>query len=788
VLLRLTAFASFALVASISCLAQTGSFSGRVTDKRTGEPLIGSTVQVLGTDQGAATDTLGRYTISNLAPGTYNIVSSYIGYASFTQYNVVIRSEGNIDVNFELAEDANQLEGVVVMASPFPKIDETPLSIQKLSQQEIASYPGGNNDIAKVVQSLPGISGSIGGFRNDVIVRGGAPSENVYYLDGIEIPNINHFSTQGSAGGPVGLLNVSFFENVTLTTSSFGSQYDNVLSGVLQFDQRRGNEREFKGNVRIGASEAGVTLEGPLFKGKSETSNTSYIISARRSYLKLLFGFIGLPILPDYWDFQYKIHHKINDRNELTFTGLAAIDDFSVNELETFDPEQQAIQDQVPVIKQRSNTTGLSWKRRFKNDLGFMQTAVSTNILQNDFKRYTDNIGETGLYFSNDSREQETKIRYSISRFLGVSTASASAVLQYADYKNTTDDVQNGFQYQTALKFLKYGLSGQFSSRLPGGRFGYSFGLRADGNTYTEKGGEIWRTLSPRASFSYQIEESGKWIWNGSAGRYYKLPAYTILGFTDWMGNQVNSNLAYIRSDHAVTGIEYALTPSSRITLEGFYKKYTDYPVSVADSVSLANKGGGFEVVGNEPVTSTGKGRTFGIEALYQQKFTGRLYAIFALTLYRSEFTGVNPEQFVPSAWDNRVIVSVTGGYKLPKNWEVSSRFRFLGRAPYAPVDQQATLAAYPAIIKDYGRLGEERLKPYQQLDIRIDKKWNFKGASLDAYFDIQNVLASPTPSEPAYGLRRADDGSVSDPRSVVIVNSKPSATVLPTIGLILNF
>ncbi len=768
--------------------AQNGAFSGTVTDAKTGEPLIGATILLLDTDLGSTTDVSGNYTITNVPPKTYNIRASYVGYNSFTRYDVVIRSEGNIDINFQLTENAEQLQDVVVVANPFSKIEETPLSIQKLSQQEVAAYPGGNNDIAKVVQSLPGISGSVGGFRNDVIIRGGAPSENVYYLDGIEIPNINHFATQGSAGGPVGLLNVSFFEGVTLTTSSFGSQYDNVLSGVLQFDQRKGNERNFQTNVRVGASESALTLEGPLFKRGKEKSNTSFIVSARRSYLQLLFDVIGLPILPDYWDYQYKVNHQIDAYNEINFTGVGSIDDFKVNELEEYDAEQQAVQDQVPIIKQRTNTMGISWKKRFKNNSGFMQTAVSTNTLLNTFSQYTDNINQTGLYFKNDSKEQETKLRYALTKFLGNWTTSMGASLQYAVYTNATNNLVNNFQYNTDLDFIRYGFFAQGSTKLLRNRLGISVGVRTDGNTFTENGNEIYRTLSPRASLSYQFDAAGKWTWNASAGRYYKLPAYTILGFQDAGNTFVNKGAAYIQSDHLVTGLEYLLTESSRITVEGFLKRYDNYPVSLTENVSLANKGGGFEVLGNEPVASIGLGRSYGAEFLYQQKFNGKLYAIAALTLYKSEFTGADRTNFIASTWDNGQLVSLTGGYKLKRNWEISTRFRFLGRTPYAPVDEAATLANYPAVIKDFNRLGEERLTAFNQLDMRIDKKWNFKKFSLDAYIDIQNLLAAAQPSEPSYGLNRDDQGNVINPRSLVLVNTNETGSVLPSLGLVLNF
>ncbi|MFT7151095.1 MAG: hypothetical protein ACI82Q_002970, partial [Nonlabens sp.] len=373
-----------------------GRLTGYVRDAKTGESIPGATVRLGDTQIGTNTNVDGYFVIEKVPTQTYNVQVSFVGYETVIKYGVVIKSGGIPDLIFELKESIAELDEVVVIANPFEKIEETPLSIQRLSREEIATYPGGNNDIAKVVQSLPGVSGSVGGFRNDVIIRGGAPNENVYYLDGIEIPNINHFATQGSAGGPVGLLNVSFFEGVTLSSSAFGAQYDNVLSGVLQFDQRNGNNREMKTNVRVGSSETALTLEAPLFKSGKEESNTSFIASVRRSYLQLIFELIGLPILPDYWDYQYKVTHKFDKYNELIITGVGSIDDFSVNALDEFDEEQQATQDQVPIIKQQTNTIGASWKKRFKDGSGFMTTTLSNNRLENDFRQFTDNVNETG--------------------------------------------------------------------------------------------------------------------------------------------------------------------------------------------------------------------------------------------------------------------------------------------------------------------------------------------------------------------------------------------------------
>jgi len=766
-----------------------GTLSGTVTDSKTGEPLIGATVILEGTTIGSSTDVNGEYTIKNIPTDTYNITASYIGYIAKTKFNQVIRSEGNIDLNFELQENVGELDQITVTPNPFDKLETTPLSIQRLDQQEIAAYPGGNNDIAKVVQSLPGVAGSVGGFRNDIIIRGGAPNENVYFLDGIPIPNINHFSTQGSAGGPVGLLNVSFFEGVNLTASAFGAQYDNVLSGVLQFDQRTGNSREFVGNLRVGSSETALTMEGPLFKKDNSESNTTYIASVRRSYLQLLFSAIGLPFLPDYWDYQYKVNHKIDRYNSIYVTGVGSIDDLAINDLDGLDAEQTATQNQIPVINQTSNTIGIGWKRQFQDNTGFLETTLSNNTLQNNFFRYDDNVNETGLFLKNESRETETHLRFSATKFIDNLTVTAGGLLINADYNNSTIDLVNSRQFETDFNFFRYGLFGQLSANVFSNRTKVSFGLRADGNTFMNNGNEIYRTLSPRLSASHKLSENSKWTLTGSIGRYFKILPYTTLGFENNAGQFVNSDSKYIQSDHAVAGIEYLINKSSRISVESFFKKYDDYPISIADNVSLANKGGDFEVLGSEPISSVGEGRTYGVEVLYQQKFTGKFYAVTSFTIYKSEFTNADNGDYIPAVWDNGILISLLGGYKFGNNWEVSSRYRYLGNSPYAPVNQQATLDNYPAVIRDFNLLGTVELDPLSQLDVRIDKKWSFNSFSLDVFLEIQNVLAQVNPSRPSFGLERDVDGNEITPRNLVRVNGgEQEASVLPSIGLVINF
>jgi hypothetical protein len=786
-LLSLLFFLTTLLLGDSLWAQSTGKITGYVKDAQTGEPLIGASVLLENTDRGASTDLNGYFEIADVPTKAYTLKATYVGYRPKTRFNVVVRSAGNDPLTIRMQPTSQELEAVVVSSGAFVEEAESPLSVQKLSQEEIATYPGGNNDIAKVVQSLPGVGASVGGFRNDVIIRGGAPNENVYYLDGIEIPNINHFATQGSAGGPVGLLNVSFIEDVTLSTSAFKAQYNDPLSSVLQFDQREGNPRDFQGNLRVGASEAGLTLEGPLLKGDSSASNTSYLVSARRSYLQYLFQLLELPFLPDYWDYQYKITHKPDQYNTLNLIGVGSIDDFSINAPDEFSPEQQASLDQVPVIKQWTTTAGLSWRKRFRDGSGFMQTALSTNILNNEFSRFRDNEAQSGLFFRNDSRETERQLRYQLTRFYGDWKVSTGFNVQHSLYQNSTLDAVNELTYGVDFDFWNYGAFGQASRRFFGDRLQTSFGLRSDANTFTTQKNQWLQTLSPRLALSYALDSARRWSLNASVGRYYKTPIYTILGFQDNAGNFVNKDARYTRSDHYVAGLAFQPRPSTRLTLEGFWKRYDDYPVSVRDSVSLANKGADFEVLGNEPVRTVGKGRSYGLELSIQQKLKTNYYAILAYTLFWSEFTSFDTDDYRPSLWDSRHLLTFTGGYQFASNWELSLRNRFAAETPFVPLDLEATLANYPAEQPDYSRLGQVRLDVFNQLDVRIDKKWNFDRWSLNIFLEVQNILAQQIPEPPTYGLARDEAGNLQEPRRLVEVNVDQS-TPIPTVGVVVDF
>ena len=795
---------------------QNGRISGKIIDQSTQKFIRGANISLDGSGKGAQSDSLGFFRISQVPLKSYNLSVSMVGYKKSKLFNLVLNAGNELFVNIELIPDNQELNEVVVTQNrKSAKVAtlESPLSVQRLTTEEIKSNPGGNFDISKVIQALPGVGGGAqgGGFRNDIIIRGGGPNENVYYLDGIEIPVLNHFQTQGSSGGPQGMLNVSFIEDVKLSSSAFDAKYDNALSSVFQFRQRSGNPNKFQGNVRLSATEFALTTEGPLAK----SGKTTFLASARRSYLQFLFQALDIPIRPNFWDFQTKITHQINAKTSISFMALGAIDDFSFSTIKKETPEKLYIYNSNPIISQWNYTTGITLKHLTEN--GYYNLAISRNAFDNDIRKYEDNQlkDPNQVNLSLLSRETENKIRFDANQNINGWKLSYGLSLQSVDYANQTTAVfrkgiygmlgqviqpEIKYQFNSPLgTFAKYGAFGQLSKAFFDTRLGVSFGLRTDMNSFTETGSNPLKTLSPRLSLSYVM--SDQWTLNGSVGRYFKLAPYTILGFADNAGKLVNKNADYQSSNHYVIGLEYLVNDALRFTVEGFVKNYGNVPISVNKGISLANLGGDFNVLGNEAVRTIGKGEAYGFEFFAQKKLTDKFFGILSYTYYNSAYSGLNGIM-VPSSWDNRHLLSLTWGYKFPRNWELGLKFRYQGGAPYTPFDETASRTNFLSQglgILDYGQLNTRRLRSFHSSDVRIDKKYNLKNTTIDLFLDVTNWYIAAADAAPYYAFKRTEDnkdfattdgkpmmsnGSNANP--VLLGNDKASVT--PTIGFIVEF
>lgn len=782
--------------------SQSCRVEGRVYDALNNTSLEFAKVQVVNMQKGAITDENGLFRVDGLDPGVYSFKAVISGYkVSFLNEITITRSRVE-QLEFAMEELVLEQEEVVVKASPFIRKKESPVSLKTLNATEIERLPGANRDVSKVIAALPGVA-SRATFRNDIIIRGGSPGENKFYLDGIEVPNINHFATQGSSGGPVGLLNVNFIREVDFYSGAFPSNRANGLSSVLSFKQKEGNKEGLITNFALGSSDAALTFDGPL----GEKAN--FIFSARRSYLQFLFAALQLPILPTYNDFQYKVSYRPNQKNKISFIGLGAIDDFNLNssvndnitDLDVIE-SNNFILGNIPIQKQWNYTVGVNWLHYSEHS--YQNIVVSRNMLNNTSTRYKDLIEiPENLLLDYSSFEAENKFRFEHTYNKNGWRINAGLGYEYARYYNSTYNnitIQGQpmeINYESNLYLSKFALFGQVSKDYFNEKLITSFGLRSDFSNYSSSLSNPLEQISPSFSLSFRINEF--WAINANLSRYHQLPSYTILGYRD--GNDelvnLNNNIKYIRADHMVMGVEYLTDWKSRFTVEGFFKKYDRYPFSIKDSISLANIGSDFGVVGNEEVSSTSNGRAYGFEFLYQQKLIKGFYAILAYTLVNSEFKNMNDE-YVPTAWDSKHIVSLTGGKRFKNGWEIGFRWLFSGGSPYTPYDIPTSSLKQNWDINglgllDYGLLNTQRESNFHQLNIRLDKKMFLKKFSLNFYLDIQNAYGYKTKLAPILLVETDSNGlPIEDPNDPNRYSTKlidnASGIIQPTLGIVIEF
>ena len=789
-----------------------GIIRGNVKDKNTQETIIGAIISVDGTSIGTVTDVDGNYKM-NLPVGTYNLKASFLGYSTLIKHNISVTSGNAQTVNFEIETASSELNEVTVTfdkgKSAVATDMITPLSIQQLTTEEIKSNPGGSFDVSRVIQTLPGVGGSGGGAsRNDIIIRGGAPNENVYYVDGIEIPVLNHFQTQGSSGGAQGILNVSFIEDVKLSSSAFDAKYDNALASTFVIKQRQGNPEKLSGNVRFSFTEAVATLEGPIGK------KTDFLISGRKSYLDYLFKLIDLPIRPNFYDFQYKITHKFNDKTTLTAIGVGAIDNFSFGETKNATPENEYFRRSLPIITQWNYTTGFTLKRLINK--GYINIALSRNMYNNQLDRFEDAqyTNESKRNFKLRSQEMENKFRIDVNKYMNGWKISYGAVGQYVKYNTNLFNKLSSAIYDTTgniifpglvvnfksdIEFFKYGAFGQVAKNVLNEKLLVSLGLRTDMNSFMKNGNNPLNTLSPRLSLALHI--TNKVDITGSIGTYYKIPTYTNLGYKDVKGEFVNKSMKYIQSNHYVLGTQFLPNESLRFTLEGFYKQYSDYPISIANGTSLANQGSDFGSIGSEALQSTGKGETYGFEVFVQQKLVKKIFYVFSYTYVRSRYSGLD-NKLIASSWDNQHLISTTLGYKFGKNWQLGLKYRFAGGTPFTPFDLNVSQQNYALLgtgVLDYKNINSQRLQNFSQLDFRLDKNINFKKTTLDLFIDFQNVLMNVQYGTPYFTFKRKIDNSgfettdgtplkIDGSNGIPVILKNESKTVTPSIGFTFEF
>ncbi|RST26706.1 TonB-dependent receptor [Chryseobacterium lacus] len=780
--------------------AQTGSLNINVFDDFSKKPLA-ATVTV--TSSGQEFSGEGNVLLLDLPAGNYSFQISAEGYQNGSLNDISVVPNQNLTFSIGLQKTTTseqEIETVVITARVYKTTAESPVSLRNITSEEVQKNAGSNRDISKAILSLPGV-GSTATFRNDLFIRGGSSAENKFYIDGIEVPVINHFQTQGASGGPRGLITIDFIKDVDFYSGAFPAKRNGTLSSLFEFNLKQARKDKIGYKAVIGLDDMQLMADGPLSKDQSWTG----LFSVRKSNLQLLFKAIGLPFLPSYYDSTFKVSKKFKNGNELYFIGLGALDEFKFNENAKATLNNQTLIERLPVSPQWNYTIGAGYRHLAEN--GNWLFTWSRNMLDNKATKYYRNIKTpANLLTRYHSQESENKIRVDRNFRLGDFQLSAGTNVNFARYFNDSDlriITQGGpviDNYLSDLNLTQYGFYLQGSRKLLDSKLELSGGLRIDGSDYSKMTSNPLEQFSPRISARYRFAE--RFALNLNGGIYHMLPSYTALGFIQ-NGNLINQNtLKYIRNEQIVGGIEFNGKNNLRITAETYYKKYKNYPFSLRNGISLANVGGDFGVVGAEPLDSRGVGETYGVEILAQKRTLNDFYGIASYTFGHSRFSDINGS-LKPSSWDSRHIVSLTGGKYFSRNWNIGARFRMQTGLPETPYDIARSqlvnvwnIANAP--VSNYALLNSQRGNVVHQLDIRVEKKWIFSKWQMTFYVDVVNAYGSKSPSRlPVIALERGADGNgiIANPGApqndqVYQLNygENDGSTPLPYFGFIFEF
>lgn len=700
-----------------------GIISGRVLDASTKQPLPLANVFLVETNIGAATDVEGNYLIRNLDPGTYRIRVSAIGYTTITKTDIFVTNSKPNEINFELQPAVIELDGVTVTSDLFSRNPTEINSVTYFGYEEIRRAPGGFEDVVRALSILPGVAVAEAG-RNDLIVRGGAPSENLYLLDGFEIPNINHFGNQGATGGPLSYINLDFVDETSFSTGGFPVLYGDKLSSVLQIKLRKGRSDRMGGKATISASQFGLNLETPV------SEKSTFLFSARRSYLDFIFKAAGFGFVPEYYDVLSKYVYTPDNTSTFSFLFVSAFDNvryFNDTEDQRFENSRVLGSDQIQYM------SGLSYRKLF--DSGFMDILLSRNYTDFDTSQRDSLLNPI---FLNKSLEAENKLKIetviktgknSEINFGGdIKLIKFTADIKLDNFVTTYGDVLPVDSAKVASNYFKSSLFANYTTMVLE-RLRASIGMRYD---YFDEINEK-SDISPRLSLAYMVNPL--LTINVSAGIYTQAPSYL------WLASiPSNKNLKSIKTNQLIAGFDYRLAEDAILKIEGYYKNYYDYPASTLRRyLVLANTGAGFSGsednfsgFGLEPLVSDGSGVARGVEISIQKKLSNTpYYGIVNLTLGQADFEGLDGIKRTGS-YDQTIIFNLSGGYKFTESVEASMKFRYATGKPQTPfnVDGSQSVSLY----------NSERAKDSHALDLRVDKRWFFDKYTLITYIDIQNV------------------------------------------------
>jgi len=679
---------------------------------------------IVGSKLGTATNELGGFKISNVPVGTHSLRISSIGYIPVAKTDIVIRSKRITYVEVELKDALTELETITVSAGYFIEDDNQPTSSTTYSGEEIRRAPGSAGDVTRIIANLPSIS-KTDDQVNALAVRGGSPIENGFYLDNIEIPNINHFPRQGTSNGSLGLINVDLIKDVNFSAGGFSASYGNRLSSIMDLSFREGNRDEFDGQISFDMIGFGTVVEGPIDNGKG-----AWLLSARKSFLDLLKNFTDIELAPEINDYQGKIVFDINRNNRLSLLGVYGVSilDYTKTQAITDGNSNYAITDNY------NYTFGLNWRHLWHNK-GYSNTSVSLQGVKygsEAFETKSDRV----LAISN-SIERQANFRncnyYSTSDKVQIEFGFEGKYIYdvfddtLGEYTNPVGDTIAASIHEEEFRSSKLAAFTSFIIH-PSKRLTTTFGVRYDYFEYTSIG-----HISPRLSLSYNL--SDRLTISGATGVYYQNHSPLILS-QDENFKKLEDMVAY----HYVIGLSHLIADDIKLTLEGYYKTYENIPIdsSLPQFFVLDVDNAEFNTNDYDQLVDEGEAESYGIEMTLQKKLPVVYTVLIGGSISKTRYMGLDGI-WRDRVFDNQYIFSFEGGYKPSSKWEFSARWIVAGGRPYTPLNLFDSETKNTTVLDD-NLTNEERYPVYHSLNIRADKRFYFEGSNLLIYLSLWNT------------------------------------------------
>lgn len=702
-----------------------GIIRGQILDNETKNPVEDAAVKILGTNKRTGSDSNGGFNFNHLKYTTYQVEVSAIGYKPVTKSDLVITSAKPLEIVIELVPSVIMTKEIEVEANYFQKNSDENTSVTNFDYEEVRRAPGAAEDITRMLQTAPGVSMG-NDQRNDLIVRGGSPFENLLMIDGIEIPNISHFGSQSSTGGAITFVNLKFIREAKIYTGGFPVKFGDRLSSVVDIKFRDGSKTNFYNNVELSMVGFGGMFEGPI------TKKASYLVSVRRSYLDLMKGAIRLSAVPNYWDVNMKLSYNLDDNNRISLIGFSSLDKIN------FKSEDAETVDDLPYnsdVDTKVYTAGVNYQHTFRD--GYVQAVVSNSNSNYSVDVFNKDFSERQV--KNKSNENETNARvdvnYRLSKMFYVNLGSGT---KHGVFKNDiysiADTTPQGYnipevninkKISTNKVYANIGITGKFF----GDKLVINAGGRYDYFDYTNSKS----TFSPRFGISYGLTPVT--TLNASYGMFHQTPASLWLA-----ADEKNKNLNSIRCDHYIAGVEHFFSPELKANIEVYEKRYRDYPVSVDQPMFILIDGGtnfGPSIIGE--YVSEGKGYVRGIDFSLEKKLSGNgIYGIMNYSYSKSGFTALAGGE-KPGAFDVTHQFTIIGGYQVADDWLIGLKFKYAGGRRYTPFDIEKSIQLGRGVY-DMSQFNSLRYPAYHRLDLRVDKKFYIGNTCLTTYLELQNV------------------------------------------------